>query len=185
MKFLFILLVLLNISNLAKASIEESIIKKIQNTNNISFNFIQKNFRKNEKGQCTILYPKKIYCKYFDKKNKILVSNGKSLVIKTKSTGGYYIYPLKKTPLNLILDKNFLINKIKNSKIKNINQNIAALVIEDNDLTINVFFNQNNFNLIGWDIIDIYNNKNSIELFKIVLNKEINKDMFELPKLDN
>jgi outer membrane lipoprotein-sorting protein len=58
-------------------------------------------------------YPKKIYCKY-QKKNKILVSNGKSLVIKTKVS--FYRYPLKKTPLNLILDKNFLIKKIKNFK---------------------------------------------------------------------
>ena len=44
--------------------------------------------------------------------NKILVSNGKSLVIKTKVS--YYRYPLDKTPLNLILDKKFLINKIYN-----------------------------------------------------------------------
>ena len=43
-------------------------------------------------------------------KNKILVSNGKSLIIKTRTS--YYRYPLEKTPLNLILDKNFLINKI-------------------------------------------------------------------------
>ena len=34
------------------------------------------------------------------------------LVIKTSNS--YYIYPIEKTPLNLILNKNFLIKKIKN-----------------------------------------------------------------------
>mgnify|MGYP001248266532 CR=1 FL=1 len=41
--------------------------------------------------------------KFIGKKDKILVSNGKSLVIKTKVS--YYRYPLSKTPLYLILDK--------------------------------------------------------------------------------
>ena len=60
-----------------------------------------------ENGNCTIEYPKKIFCKYNLKNKKVLVSNGRSLVIKTNNS--YYIYPLEKTPLNLILDKNFLI----------------------------------------------------------------------------
>ena len=42
-----------------------------------------------------------------------MVSNGKSLVIKNALSNQSYIYPLKKTPLNLILDKKFLINEIK------------------------------------------------------------------------
>ena len=50
-----------------------------------------------------------MFCEY-DKKNKVIVSNGKSLVIKT--TSSYYRYPLDKTPLNFILDKNFLLKKI-------------------------------------------------------------------------
>ena len=48
-------------------------------------------------------YPKKIYCKYNLFNKKILVSNGKSLVIKTSTS--YFIYPLEKTYLDLILNK--------------------------------------------------------------------------------
>ena len=55
---------------------------------------------------------KKIFCKYNLSNKKILVSNGKSLVIKT--TNSYYIYPIEKTPLNFILDKDFILNKIQN-----------------------------------------------------------------------
>ena len=62
----------------------------------------------------SIEYPKKIFCEYARSNNKVLVSNGKSLVIKTRTS--YYRYPLEKTALNLILDKNFLIKKIYDLK---------------------------------------------------------------------
>ena len=95
----------------AHSSINQEIISHLEKINSLEFKFIQKIDNNNiEKGECIILYPKKILCKYYDIHNKILVSNGKSLVIKTISS--YYRYPIKKTPLNLILDKNFLINKI-------------------------------------------------------------------------
>ena len=95
----------------ANANNNEKIIENLKSTDSIDFNFEQNTNGKREKGNCTIEYPKKIFCQYSKSNNKILVSNGKSLVIKTKSS--YYRYPLNKTPLNFILDKNFLINKIR------------------------------------------------------------------------
>ena len=80
----FILIFIFSINNVS-ASIKENIINKFKNIENISFNFEQNINGKIENGNCTIEYPKKIYCKYL-KNNKILVSNGKSLVIKTKSS---------------------------------------------------------------------------------------------------
>ena len=96
-KYFFIFIIL--ISN-TQASDKDKIIENLQNTKNLNFNFEQNINGKIESGNCTIQYPKKIYCKYF-KNNKILVSNGKSLVIKTKSS--FYRYPLNKTPLDLSL----------------------------------------------------------------------------------
>ena len=90
--------------------LKDKIIQNLKNTKNLDFKFEQNINGKIENGNCTIEYPKKIFCEYARSNNKILVSNGKSLVIKTRTS--YYRYPLKKTPLNLILDKNFLINKI-------------------------------------------------------------------------
>ena len=60
-----------------------------------------------EEGSCIIEYPKKIYCEYNNPKNKIMVSNGKSLVIKNRNKKNYYVYPLKNTPLKFLLDKNY------------------------------------------------------------------------------
>ncbi len=116
-KVLFIIFLLCSISEVS-ASIKEKIINKLENIENISFDFEQNINGKIENGNCTIKYPKKIYCEYDLKNQKILVSNGKSLVIKTQSS--YYLYPLKKTPLDSILNKEFLLKKIKILKERNI-----------------------------------------------------------------
>ncbi len=113
MKKILIFFFIININNFAQGLINENIISNLQNIKNISFEFEQNINGKIENGNCVIEYPKKIFCKYDNFNNKILVSNGKSLIIKTQS-GSYYRYSLKRTPLNYILDKNFLINEIKN-----------------------------------------------------------------------
>ncbi len=176
-KYIFIFIFLILFTN-SYASNKEKIIEKLQNTENLNFNFEQNTNGKIENGKCTIQYPKKIYCKYI-KNNKILVSNGKSFVIKTKSS--FYRYPLERTPLNLILDKNFLIKKIFNLKEKIIDESyINFLIIEDNN-EIHVFFDNETFNLIGWQTKDIYQNINVTYLSSIQVNQQIEKNLFKLP----
>ena len=110
MKKLFLFFIFLTSSALAENS--NNIVQKLKNIDNLSFNFEQNINGKIEKGNCIIEYPKKIYCKYNLKNEKILVSNGRSLVVKTLDS--YYLYPIEKTPLNFILNKNFLLKKIIN-----------------------------------------------------------------------
>ena len=145
-KYILILIFFVLISN-SKAEIKEKIIENLQNIENLEFKFEQNINGKIENGICTIKYPKKIYCKY-SKNNKILVSDGKSLVIKTETS--FYRYSLKKTPLNLILDKNFLIKKINFLKENIIDKNLINYTIVENDNEINVFFDIKTFNLVGW-----------------------------------
>ena len=176
-KYLSILFLILFI-NEASSEIKENIIQNLKNTNNISFKFEQNINGKIENGICTIKYPKKIYCKY-SKNNKILVSNGKSLVIKTETS--FYRYSLKKTPLNLILDKNFLIKKIHILKENLIDDNLINFTIVENDNIIDVFFDIKTFNLVGWKTRDIYQNTNITYLSSIEANKEITKNLFKIP----
>ena len=156
----------------------DKIIENLNNTSNFSFEFEQNINGKIESGNCTIEYPKKIYCAY-NKNNKILVSNGKSLVIKTISS--YYRYPLKKTPLDLILDKNFLINKIYSLKEKIIDNSYIKYTIKENDNKIEVFFDIITLELIGWQTEDIYQNTALTLLGPIIKNQDIKKKLFELP----
>ena len=177
-KYFFIFICLILFSN-SQADKKEKIINNLQNTKNLNFKFEQNINGKIENGNCTIEYPKKIYCKYI-KNNKILVSNGKSLVIKTQTS--FYRYPLNKTPLNLILDKKFLIKNVNNLKEKTLDGSHIIFEIEENDNEINVFFDNKTFNLIGWQTKDIYQNLNVTYLSSILKNKQVDKNLFKLPK---
>ena len=70
------------------ASNKANIIANLKSTQNFNFDFELNINGKIEKGNCVIEYPKKIYCENDLSNKKILVSNGKSLVIKTISS--YY-----------------------------------------------------------------------------------------------
>ncbi len=179
---IIIIFFILNINNLAQSSIKEKIIFKIQNTQNISFNFIQTIDDKNEEGSCIIKYSKKIYCEYNNLNKKIIVSNGKSLVIKNRNSGTYYIYPLERTPLKFLLDKKYLISKIKILKLREIDDKYLNIRIFENGNEINIFFNNKTYNLIGWQTEDIYQNLTITFISSVRFNQMINDNIFILPK---
>ena len=164
----------------AQSSIKKNIIAKLQNVENISFEFEQNINGKIETGNCSIKYPKKIYCKYNLENKKILVSNGKSLVIKTLSS--YYLYPLKNTPLDTILNKNFLISKINSLEERVIDEKFINYNFFENENEINLFFDKKTFNLIGWQTVDIYQNLSITFLSSIIKNQKLKNNLFNLPK---
>ena len=180
MKNLFCTIFLIFFTSNVSASIKGIIIKNLQNTQNLSFNFEQNINGKIETGNCIIEYPKKIYCKYNKKNKKILVSDGKSVVIKAND-GTYYRYRINKTPLNFILDKNFIINEITNLTERIIDNKFVNFTIEKNDYEINIFFDIKNFNIIGWQTIDVYQNLNITFLSSIMKNQKIKKNTFQIP----
>jgi len=163
------------------ASYKEQIINDLKKINNLTFEFEQRINEKEEKGNCTIEYPKKIFCEYYKSNNKILISNGKSLVIKTDNKGSYYRYPLDQTPLNLILDKEFLINKIINLDERIVDENYINYTILENNYEINIFFDKQNFNLVGWQTLDIYQNLNITFISRLKKNQNIDQKIFNLP----
>jgi outer membrane lipoprotein-sorting protein len=177
-KYLFII-IFFSLINSSSANNKENIINNLIETTNINFDFEQNVNEKIEKGNCVIEYPKKIFCEYSGSNNKILVSNGKSLVIKTSVS--YYRYPIEKTPLNLILDKNYLINKIYNLEERIIDNSFINYKINENGSEINIFFDNVSFNLIGWQTKDIYQNLNITFLSSVKKNEPINKNIFKLP----
>ncbi len=185
MKILFYLFILLFIQNISEAGTKKEIIKKFKTINNITFKFKQNTNEKEEEGKCIIKYSKKIYCKYDSKFNKILVSNGKSLVIKSDKNKQYYLYPLEKTPLEIILDKDFVIQKLKISVGRLIDDRYYNFSINDNNRIINLFFDKKTFNLIGWQTEDIYQNLSATYIYDFKINQNINEKIFNLPKSHN
>ena len=179
---IIIIFIALNLYNPALTSMREDIISKMEITNNLSFNFIQTVGDKSENGKCILEYPKKIYCEYDDANKKIIVSNGKSLVIKTSNKGSYYIYPLDKTPLEYLLDKEYLISKIQILEPRNIDDKYLNFKIFENNNEINIFFDKKSLNLIGWQIEDIYQNLSVTFISSVKINQKINEKKFILPQ---
>ena len=173
---IFFLFIYTSISN---AEVKEKIIQNLKDTKNLDFKFEQNINGKIENGNCTIEYQKKIFCEYARSNNKILVSNGKSLVIKTRTS--YYRYPLKKTALNLILDKNFLINKIYDLEERIVDNSLINFTIKEGDNEINIFFDKQTYDLIGWQNTDLYQNFNITFLSSIRKNRVLSKNLFKIP----
>ena len=180
-KFTILVLFFFFITNV-NADVKNQIIKNLNNTKNFDFNFEQNTNGKIENGHCTVKYPKKIFCEYSRSNNKILVSNGKSLVIKTRSS--YYRYALDKTPLNYILDKNFLINKVNSLQERVIDGNLINYKILNKNNELNIFFDNKTFDLIGWQNKDAFQNFNITYLLSIRKNRVISEKMFKLPLQD-
>ena len=180
--FFFILFLNLN----AHSSSNQQIINHLKNINSLQFKFTQRIDNNNiEKGECIILYPKRIFCEYHDIYNKILVSNGKSLVINSDKIKNYYRYPLDKTPLNFILDKKFLISKMNKAEDDKNYPFYYVFNFEHENNLIKVFFDKGTFDLIGWETRDIYQNLIQTFLSDININIEVEEKIFYLQKYIN
>ncbi len=183
LRFLSILFIL-NFYNPAFSSAKQSIISQMKLTNILSFNFVQTIDGKNESGTCILKYPKKIFCEYVGVNKKIIVSNGKSLAIKIKNSGNYYLYPLKKTPLDLLLDKEYLISKINSLEVRSISDQLLTFKIFENGNEINIFFDKKNFNLTGWQTEDIYQKLSITYISSLKVNEKVDDRIFILPVRD-
>ena len=177
---LILLILILPLFSNSEASVKKNIIQNLKSINNLSFNFEQNINGEIETGNCVLEYPKKIYCKYKVGNQKILVSNGKSVVIKTKSS--YYLYPIEKTSLNLVLDKQLILNKIINLKERIIEDKFINYKFFENDNEISIFFDINNYELIGWQTTDMYQNLTITYLSFILKNQKLKNNLFKLPK---
>ena len=177
----FLIIFFISFSNQVLASESQNIINYLKKTNNLTFNFIQSVGEKKEQGKCVIKYPKKILCKYDNFNKKTIVSNGKSLVIKNNN---YYIYPLEKTALSLLLDKEYLISKLNKLKPKELDKKYLNYKILENNNEINIFFDKKNYNLVGWQTEDVYQNLTIMFISSIKINQKINNDLFILPERD-
>ena len=184
MKYIIFILIFFYPLNIF-ASSKQSIKNQLKNTDNISFKFIQKIGKKTEQGECIISYPKKILCKYDDIYKKILVSNGRSLVINSKKIKNYLRYQLKDTPLDLILDKKFLLDKLDQVETIEENDETFSFNITHNNNLLNIFFDKINYEIKGWTTTDIYLNKVETKLSNIETNIMIDDRIFRVQNYIN
>ena len=163
----------------------EKFLTKFKSINNIEFNFIQTSADMVEKGKCFLSYPKKLICRYEgDEGKEIIVKNDALVIVKRKFQRVYY-YRVANSPFAIILDKNKIINQIKNiNEIKSENNILILKFSSDPESSsLDLFVTKDTLDIAGWkttgydsQIVDfkITNSQKNVE----------NKEKFEIPNFD-
>ena len=79
------------------------------------------------------------------------------------------------------MDKEFLIKKINESNARIVQKKFVNFKFTENENEINIFFDIKNFSLLGWQTLDIYQNQSITYLSKISVNKNLKRNLFNLP----
>ena len=167
----------------AYANLKKELINNITATKTLSFSFKQKISQTVEIGNCLIKYPLLMKCNYKNLKQKTVISNGKSVAIIKRKYKKIYRYPIKTTPLFVILQKEKILNIIRNSNPTKVNSNIIEYeIIDKKNNKLKIFFDKTNFNLKGWKTKDAYSNDVSFIISNLEINKIIEDKVFKIPR---
>jgi len=168
------------------ADLKKELINKLILTKTLSFDFKQRIEEKEERGSCFIKYPLLMRCNYTNAKEKILISNGKTVAIIKKKYKKIYFYPLKKTPLIIVLDKNKILKLIKINQPYSIDSDSVVFEFLDKNLSkLKIIFDKDTLNLKGWETKDAYSNKVSFKMTNLKINNQIVDNFFKIPKEDD
>ncbi len=186
-KYLILLTVVffLFIKSYSSANYQEQLIKKYQTIDTLYFDFTQKIGNKTEIGNCYIKYSLLMKCEY-PKKNKSIITNGKKLAIVKKRYKKIYYYPLNKTPLFHILNKETILNVIINYKPEIVDTDLIQYeLVDDNSNKINILFNKKTLEFLGWKTIDSYSNEVSFLIKNVKINVIAKNEIFKIPRVDD
>jgi outer membrane lipoprotein-sorting protein len=148
----------------------------------LKFDFAQKAFDKKEIGICYLKRPHFLKCLYEDKNQKELIINKRILVIYHKRYNKIYRYPLSKSYFIQILNREKFSEVIMKGKMQ-INDDFSEIeYLDENKGQIIFYFNNKNYDLVGWKLIDINNNITVFEMSNQSKNIEIKKTFFSIPE---
>ena len=179
-QIIFIYILFLSISF---ADLQKNLTNKITATKTLSFNFKQNIAEKVEFGNCYIKYPLLMKCIYQNLKQKSVISNGKTVAIIKKKYKKIYYYPIRTTPLFIILKKEKILHLIRNNKPTKIDSSIIEFELnEKKSNKLKIFFDKNSLEFKGWKTKDAYSNDVSFIIYDLKTNEIIEDEFFEIPK---
>ena len=179
-QIIFIYILFLSISF---ADLQKNLINKITATKTLSFNFKQNIAEKVEFGNCYIKYPLLMKCIYQNLKQKSVISNGKTVAIIKKKYKKIYYYPIRTTPLFIILKKEKILHLIRNNKPTKIDSSIIEFELnEKKSNKLKIFFDKNSLEFKGWKTKDAYSNDVSFIIYDLKTNEIIEDAFFKIPK---
>ena len=170
-------------ASVSLADLQKNLINKLTATKTLSFDFKQKISDKEEVGKCFIKYPLLMKCNYQNLKQKIIISNGKTVAVVKKKYKKIYYYPIKSTPLFFILKKEKIINLIRKNLPTEINENFIEFeFIDQKTNKVKILFDKNSLEFKGWKAKDSYSNDVSFTIYNLKTNMQIIDNFFKIPK---
>ncbi|WP_427141429.1 outer membrane lipoprotein carrier protein LolA [Shinella sp. G-2] len=135
-------------------------------------------------GKFFIDRPGKIRFNYEDPSPMRVIADGKSVVIGNRKLKTWDIYPLSKTPLNLLLG-----NKIDLSAkmVRNVKEeaDLTTIVLGDKnmfgDSTITMMFDPKTYDLRQWTITDAQGKDTSVMIFNVKTGVPLDDKVFAIP----
>jgi len=181
-KFLYIVLTMLIFFCVTvKGSEKDKIIENLKKINSIKFDFIQITNDIKENGNCLIVYPKKMRCLYKEEDKEIIVNDDYLFLINRKENKNYN-YNIKDTALEIMLDKENIIEKLsKVEKFNKVDKNIIAIIDINSQESVDIYFDSVKMNIIGWKIRN-YDKSNLEFLMKNISINISTNEKFEIPK---
>ena len=180
--FLIFLSIFFFIQSSANSDTAKQIIDNLEKTKNYSFKFVQKINENKETGNCILVFDRKINCKY-ENNGKILISDGKNLIIKSRNSNIPNFYKLKDTYFYKILDKKYIIDELLKTNVKKGYDNLY-IDINYQNIDIKIYFDREKLYLKGWKTKDIYNNSVLTEIKIHEVNGDISENIFDLQKFN-
>ena len=116
-------------------------------------------------------------------KKKIIIADGKRFAIVKKRYKKVYYYSLKKTPLFYILDKENILNLMRDYQPSEFDLNIIGYeIIENNSNKLQIFFDKKSLDILGWKTIDAYSNEVNFLIRNVKKNISVEKIIFKIPR---
>ena len=110
--------------------------------------------------------------KFNEEIKKIKVEKCEIIIASDKNLQ-YYRSPLESTPLALLLDKEFIIKNISKLREELVNEKFYMFSISEKNKILNLFFEKDSLNLIGWQTEDVYQNLTVTYIFDLKINNDI------------
>jgi hypothetical protein len=120
-------------------------------------------------------------CLYKEEDKEIIVNNDYLFLINKKENKNYN-YHIKDTALEIMLDKENIIEKLsKVEKFNKVDKNIIAIIDINSQESVDIYFDSVKMNIIGWKIRN-YDKSNLEFLMKNISINISTNEKFEIPK---
>lgn len=136
-------------------------------------------------GTFYIQRPGKLRLDYEDPSPLMLVSNGRTLAVRNAKLKTWNYYPLRKTPLSLLLDDKI---DIKDDSVRSVttDNDMTTIVLGDKavfgDSEITLLFDPVSEDLRQWTVKDAQGKETSVLIVNVEKNVNIDSDLFSVSK---